>query len=71
MVRAGHSVAATTRSADEVTARRAADTAAVVLDALERGESGIYNIVDDEPAPVAQWLPAHASWRTGFRALGA
>ena len=25
--------------------------------ALERGAPGVYNIVDDEPAPVAEWLP--------------
>ncbi len=28
--------------------------------AIERGRRGIYNIVDDEPAPVAQWLPSLA-----------
>jgi nucleoside-diphosphate-sugar epimerase len=28
--------------------------------AVEHGRRGIYNIVDDEPAPVAQWLPAFA-----------
>jgi nucleoside-diphosphate-sugar epimerase len=28
--------------------------------ACERGEAGIYNITDDEPATVAQWLPAYA-----------
>ncbi len=27
---------------------------------LENGESGIYNIVDDAPAQVADWLPAYA-----------
>jgi nucleoside-diphosphate-sugar epimerase len=25
--------------------------------ALEHGKPGIYNIVDDDPAPVAEWLP--------------
>jgi 2-alkyl-3-oxoalkanoate reductase len=25
--------------------------------AVERGNPGLYNIVDDEPAPVAEWLP--------------
>ncbi len=25
--------------------------------AVERGDPGTYNIVDDEPAPVAEWLP--------------
>lgn len=25
--------------------------------ALEQGEPGIYNIVDDDPAPLLEWLP--------------
>jgi nucleoside-diphosphate-sugar epimerase len=29
--------------------------------AVERGAPGIYNIVDDDPAPVAEWLPELAS----------
>jgi 2-alkyl-3-oxoalkanoate reductase len=29
-------------------------------DGLTRGTPGIYNIVDDDPAPVSQWLPALA-----------
>jgi nucleoside-diphosphate-sugar epimerase len=33
------------------------DAAAATVAAVERGPAGIYNIVDDEPAPVAQWLP--------------
>jgi nucleoside-diphosphate-sugar epimerase len=28
--------------------------------AIERGRRGVYNIVDDDPAPVATWLPALA-----------
>jgi nucleoside-diphosphate-sugar epimerase len=28
--------------------------------ALERGEPGIYHVVDDEPAPVREWLPLMA-----------
>ena len=28
--------------------------------AVERGSRGIYNVVDDDPAPVAKWLPALA-----------
>jgi len=32
------------------------DAAAATLRALERG-AGVYNIVDDEPAPVRDWLP--------------
>jgi nucleoside-diphosphate-sugar epimerase len=34
-----------------------ADAAAATLAAVERGRPGIYNIVDDEPAPAAEWLP--------------
>ena len=37
------------------------DVAAATVAALENGELGIYNIVDDEPAPVADWLPFFAS----------
>jgi nucleoside-diphosphate-sugar epimerase len=33
------------------------DAAAATVLALERGASGIYNIVDDDPAPVREWLP--------------
>ncbi|HEU4450477.1 MAG TPA: NAD(P)-dependent oxidoreductase [Gaiellaceae bacterium] len=36
------------------------DAAAATVLALERGEPGIYNVVDDEPAPVRAWLPALA-----------
>lgn len=35
------------------------DAASATLAALEHG-SGVYNIVDDDPAPVAQWLPYFA-----------
>lgn len=41
------------------------DAAAATVLALERGEPGVYNVVDDEPAPVRDWLPALA------RAVGA
>jgi 2-alkyl-3-oxoalkanoate reductase len=37
------------------------DAAAATVAAIERGERGIYNVVDDDPAPVAEWLPAAAS----------
>jgi nucleoside-diphosphate-sugar epimerase len=39
-----------------------ADAAAATAIAVERGERGIYNVVDDEPAPARVWLPelAHA-----------
>jgi len=57
------------------------DAAAASVAALTQG-SGIYNMVDDEPAPVReiftalangkakrelQWTPRWASWRDGFR----
>jgi nucleoside-diphosphate-sugar epimerase len=41
------------------------DAAAATLAAVERGQPGIYNAVDDEPAPVSEWLPELA------RAVGA
>jgi 2-alkyl-3-oxoalkanoate reductase len=37
------------------------DAAAATAVAVERGERGIYNVVDDEPAPVREWLPVLAS----------
>jgi nucleoside-diphosphate-sugar epimerase len=33
------------------------DAAAATVLALERGSRGVYNIVDDDPAPVSDWLP--------------
>jgi nucleoside-diphosphate-sugar epimerase len=36
------------------------DAATATAVAVERGEPGIYNIVDDEPAPVREWLPVLA-----------
>ena len=33
------------------------DAAAATLAAIERGGRGIYNVVDDEPAPASEWLP--------------
>jgi 2-alkyl-3-oxoalkanoate reductase len=36
------------------------DAAAATVIALERGEPGVYNVVDDDPAPVREWLPALA-----------
>lgn len=36
------------------------DAAAATVRALDRGAPGIYNVVDDEPAPVAEWLPVLA-----------
>jgi 2-alkyl-3-oxoalkanoate reductase len=37
------------------------DAAAATVAAVEHGRPGIYNVVDDEPAPVREWLPALAS----------
>jgi 2-alkyl-3-oxoalkanoate reductase len=37
------------------------DAAAATVLAAERGASGVYNIVDDEPAPVRECLPALAA----------
>ena len=34
-----------------------ADAAAATAAALQRGAPGIYNVADDEPAPVREWLP--------------
>jgi nucleoside-diphosphate-sugar epimerase len=36
------------------------DAASATAAAIEAGPPGIYNIVDDEPAPVRDWLPALA-----------
>lgn len=36
------------------------DAADATVAALERGRPGFYNIVDDEPAPIREWLPAVA-----------
>ena len=41
------------------------DAAEATVAALEQGTRGVYNVVDDDPAPVAEWLPALA------RTLGA
>jgi nucleoside-diphosphate-sugar epimerase len=38
-----------------------ADAASATVAALERGAPGIYNVVDDEPAPMREWLPAYAA----------
>ena len=37
------------------------DAAAATLAAIQGGAPGVYNIVDDEPAPVSEWLPHLAS----------
>ncbi|HTU84872.1 MAG TPA: NAD(P)-dependent oxidoreductase [Solirubrobacteraceae bacterium] len=38
-----------------------ADAADATVAAVGRGQPGIYNVVDDEPAPVAEWLPRLAA----------
>jgi nucleoside-diphosphate-sugar epimerase len=37
-----------------------ADAAEATVAAIEYGSPGVYNVVDDDPAPVAEWLPALA-----------
>ena len=37
-----------------------ADAADATVAAVEHGSRGVYNVVDDDPAPVAEWLPALA-----------
>jgi nucleoside-diphosphate-sugar epimerase len=36
------------------------DAADATVAALQHGQRGVYNIVDDDPAPVGEWLPAVA-----------
>jgi nucleoside-diphosphate-sugar epimerase len=36
------------------------DAADATVIAVERGAPGVYNVVDDEPAPMREWLPAFA-----------
>jgi nucleoside-diphosphate-sugar epimerase len=33
------------------------DAAGATVAALDRGNPGLYNIADDDPAPTAEWLP--------------
>ena len=37
------------------------DAATATVAAVERGAPGVYQVVDDDPAPVAEWLPALAA----------
>ena len=46
------------------------DAAEATLAAIGRGKAGAYNIVDDEPAPVSQWLPALADSLGAPRVIG-
>jgi nucleoside-diphosphate-sugar epimerase len=36
------------------------DAAEATVLALEHGEPGVYNVVDDEPAAMGEWVPAYA-----------
>jgi nucleoside-diphosphate-sugar epimerase len=36
------------------------DAAAATVAALDSGAPGVYNVVDDEPAPLREWLPVYA-----------
>jgi nucleoside-diphosphate-sugar epimerase len=38
------------------------DAAIATVAAAERGNPGVYLIVNDQPQPVRQWLPAFAAW---------
>jgi nucleoside-diphosphate-sugar epimerase len=38
-----------------------ADAAAATVEAVEHGATGIYQVVDDDPAPVREWLPVLAN----------
>jgi nucleoside-diphosphate-sugar epimerase len=36
------------------------DAASATVAACERGAPGIYNVCDDEPAPMREWIPVYA-----------
>ena len=36
------------------------DAAAATVAAMERGAPGIYNVVDDDPAPMRDWMPVYS-----------
>ncbi len=36
------------------------DAADATVAAVERGPAGVYNVVDDDPAPIRDWLPVYA-----------
>jgi len=37
------------------------DVVAATIASLDRGAAGAYNVCDDEPAPMREWLPAYAA----------
>ncbi|KRA39166.1 MULTISPECIES: NAD-dependent epimerase/dehydratase family protein [unclassified Nocardioides] len=45
------------------------DAATATVAAIERGEPGIYNVVDDDPAPLAEWLPYLAEQLDGKKPM--
>jgi nucleoside-diphosphate-sugar epimerase len=44
------------------------DAASATAAALEHGQPGIYNVVDDEPAPLRDWLFVYAKALAARRA---
>jgi nucleoside-diphosphate-sugar epimerase len=36
------------------------DAASATVAATDRGRAGVYNVVDDDPAPLREWLPVYA-----------
>jgi nucleoside-diphosphate-sugar epimerase len=46
-----------------------ADAAEATVAAVEHGSRGVYNVVDDDPAPVAEWLPALAEMVGGKKPM--
>ncbi len=38
------------------------DAAKATVSAMEKGDSGVYNITDDDPSPMSVWLPSLASY---------
>jgi nucleoside-diphosphate-sugar epimerase len=46
-----------------------ADAAEATVAAVERGSRGVYNVVDDDPALVAEWLPALAQTLGGKKPM--
>jgi nucleoside-diphosphate-sugar epimerase len=45
------------------------DAATATVAAIEHGRRGVYNVVDDEPAPVREWLPAAAATLGGRKPM--
>jgi nucleoside-diphosphate-sugar epimerase len=41
------------------------DAGEAIAAAVDRGAGGVFNVVDDDPAPVSEWLPALAAARGG------